>query len=223
MGTKRKIPERIDTFCVSCGNQFTHTDIHYAPTPKYCSHKCRRSVYLNIRGTKDVKKTCVTCGSVFIGFKAKNNIYCSPKCRPVNMSKSAKAIKCDTCGEPIMREPNRISKTNFCGYVCMAAGKIRDYPKSRKFNSVRRWFSRCGRMAKCERCGYNDIPRILVLHHKDRDRTNNERENLEVLCPNCHATEHVNELKDGWTHFSTDPRKVKLRSINSISEAKSLQ
>jgi len=25
------------------------------------------------------------------------------------------------------------------------------------------------------------------VHHKDGDRTNNEYENLTLLCPNCHA------------------------------------
>lgn len=43
---------------------------------------------------------------------------------------------------------------------------------------------------KCERCQNttwlgNKIP--LELHHKDGDRNNNEIENLELLCPNCHA------------------------------------
>ncbi len=44
--------------------------------------------------------------------------------------------------------------------------------------------------ARCERCGSTEwlgelIP--LELHHKDGDRTNNSLENIELLCPNCHA------------------------------------
>jgi 5-methylcytosine-specific restriction endonuclease McrA len=42
---------------------------------------------------------------------------------------------------------------------------------------------------QCNRCQYAD-KRILVVHHKDRDRTNNNLSNLEILCPNCHAIEH---------------------------------
>ena len=41
----------------------------------------------------------------------------------------------------------------------------------------------------CERCKY-DVYQILQVHHKDRDRTNNTLRNLELLCPNCHASEH---------------------------------
>lgn len=42
---------------------------------------------------------------------------------------------------------------------------------------------------KCERCGYA-LYQILQVHHRDRNRDNNELENLELLCPNCHAKEH---------------------------------
>ena len=41
----------------------------------------------------------------------------------------------------------------------------------------------------CERCGFSD-KRILSLHHKDRNRKNNIRKNLELLCFNCHALIH---------------------------------
>lgn len=43
---------------------------------------------------------------------------------------------------------------------------------------------------KCQNCG-NDSwmgkPISLDVHHADGDRTNNSRENLKLLCPNCHA------------------------------------
>ena len=39
-------------------------------------------------------------------------------------------------------------------------------------------------IGKCERCGYNAYQEILELHHIDRDRKNNERDNLLLLCPN---------------------------------------
>ena len=43
---------------------------------------------------------------------------------------------------------------------------------------------------ECEMCGLNEwmnqrIP--LELHHIDGDRYNNELENLQILCPNCHS------------------------------------
>ena len=47
----------------------------------------------------------------------------------------------------------------------------------------------------CERCGY-DIYEILQVHHKDRNRKNVNFDNLELICPNCHAKEHF--LEKSW-------------------------
>ena len=43
----------------------------------------------------------------------------------------------------------------------------------------------------CNKCGLNEWqgePIALELEHKDGDNQNNSRDNLECLCPNCHAT-----------------------------------
>lgn len=43
---------------------------------------------------------------------------------------------------------------------------------------------------KCERCNLEkwlDLPISLELHHIDGDKSNNTKENLELLCPNCHS------------------------------------
>ena len=43
---------------------------------------------------------------------------------------------------------------------------------------------------KCEKCGNTEWQRQLIpleVHHMDGDRLNNVLENLQLLCPNCHA------------------------------------
>lgn len=42
----------------------------------------------------------------------------------------------------------------------------------------------------CERCNARNPFQEQVRHHKDRNRTNNENNNIEVLCQHCHVTEH---------------------------------
>lgn len=48
---------------------------------------------------------------------------------------------------------------------------------------------------KCEMCGLEewfDEPIALEIHHIDGDRLNNTLDNLQLLCPNCHA------MTDNW-------------------------
>ena len=45
---------------------------------------------------------------------------------------------------------------------------------------------------KCEKCGWHEKPlgaeySPCELHHKDGDSHNHRRENLEMVCPNCHS------------------------------------
>jgi len=42
---------------------------------------------------------------------------------------------------------------------------------------------------KCNRCGVTN-KKVLIVHHKNYDRTNNSIDNLEILCLNCHSLEH---------------------------------
>lgn len=46
---------------------------------------------------------------------------------------------------------------------------------------------------RCDRCGYARHPAILQVHHKDRDRQNNNIQNLIPLCPTCHEEVHYEE------------------------------
>lgn len=55
--------------------------------------------------------------------------------------------------------------------------------------AYRKLVSDSGKLTECLRCGYNN-KQVLEVHHKDRNRSNNSMENLEVLCANCHKLEH---------------------------------
>lgn len=39
---------------------------------------------------------------------------------------------------------------------------------------------------KCVCCGYDEEPKILQVHHRDENHSNNDINNLVILCPNCH-------------------------------------
>jgi len=76
--------------------------------------------------------------------------------------------------------------------------------KSRNYWNIRQaLFKRGIKDKRCENCGLDkwmekDIP--VEIHHKDGDKLNNNINNLEVLCPNC--------------HYFTDTYKTKNRNWN---------
>jgi hypothetical protein len=185
--------------------------------PKRCL-KCRKADFSKRQkeAPKNVEKRCVQCGSYFLvdRWKASLKKYCSKRCLYQYHSKKGGTVEvpCDICGKVVKRNPSNVQKNNYCGYECMGRGKILDAPRTNNWANVRAWFSRFNRMSKCETCGYSEVPEILVVHHKDRDRENNHLSNLAVLCPNCHAIEHLAENKRGWKgHRSSNPVKVKAR------------
>lgn len=47
----------------------------------------------------------------------------------------------------------------------------------------------------CERCEHISQGYEQHRHHKDRNRLNNNNENIEVLCERCHSLEHQQDLK----------------------------
>jgi 5-methylcytosine-specific restriction endonuclease McrA len=54
----------------------------------------------------------------------------------------------------------------------------------------------------CERCSFVAIDRVqLDIHHRDGDHSNDDPENLETLCANCHRLEHVTAIvaTEVWT------------------------
>ena len=60
---------------------------------------------------------------------------------------------------------------------------------------------------KCNHCGidkWNNKPIVLELEHIDGNHSNNERENLEAICPNCHSQ------TDTWRGRNKTNKRLKI-------------
>ena len=55
----------------------------------------------------------------------------------------------------------------------------------------------------CKNTLWNNVPIPLEVHHKDGNKENNDIENLQLLCPNCHA------LTDNYKGKNTSKHKSK--------------
>ena len=74
-----------------------------------------------------------------------------------------------------------------------------EYPDFQTFKLKNRLLQEGYKEHKCECCGlsvWNDLPIPLELHHKDGNRTNHKFENLQLLCPNCHAQTETYRAKN---------------------------
>ena len=55
------------------------------------------------------------------------------------------------------------------------------------------------KVGKCEKCGYNKHIELLEVHHLDKNKKNNTRDNLKLFCPNCHEEWHLLDKSGRYT------------------------
>lgn len=149
--------------------------------------------------------TYVSCGRCGKEFYAKpshvangHGKYCSAKCHHENM-RTGVWLKCEGCSKDVYRTPKYIhaskSKKYFCSKSCQTVWRNKEFSGMRHANwqhgrgSYRNIMKRTGKKAVCELCKITDT-RVIVVHHKDQNRRNNDLSNLVWLCRNCHLLVH---------------------------------
>lgn len=143
-------------------------------------------------------KSCKKCGTDFEPSKGLIS-YCSLKCR--NSREHSDEVKKKISNSMKTSELAKVAVLNKDWELI--SKKYQETVKKRlldeDFNKLK--FERIKlrvlyeQNEKCNKCGISEWMGqkiTLELEHKDGDHYNNERENLEVLCPNCHA------LTDTW-------------------------
>lgn len=149
--------------------------------------------------------SCIVCGKKIYRRPCElkineGRVFCSMACYGIACRKEH---PCIICGQPIRAGLNKKTCSRGCSNINRAGirykiGSPHDKVKSQQALKVRL----LGERGKnCEHCGYNKYE-ILQVHHKNRDRRNNNLDNLELICPNCHCEEHF--LEKSWL------RRIKL-------------
>jgi endogenous inhibitor of DNA gyrase (YacG/DUF329 family) len=181
--------------CVHCGSVFTRNRPIRGIT---CSRICRAQKF---KAKADEQRTCKACGNTFLTKPSSKVRFCSIGCfnrssyRGTN-NKEPMTRKCKHCGKEYRRVAGQLNR-RFCSHKCAVAAnhgskqhllglfkKGRTNPNRGNAATIKKSFP------YCQRCGWRDEPVVLHVHHKDRNRLNQAIANLEVLCPNCHCTEH---------------------------------
>lgn len=141
--------------------------------------------------------------------KLSNQHFCSAECRnsgSLQTKRTGKDITCLECGTVVYKNPSELKKSksgkHFCSKKCAEVSNGRDrqgvnHPNWIDGKSTYRERAIEAYGSRCNRCGYNEYKSVLQVHHKDHKRSNNNVENLEVLCPTCHCVEHM-EVHKGF-------------------------
>ena len=132
--------------------------------------------------------------------KNKGNVFCSMKCFGLFCRKEN---PCIVCGKLILASLHKKTCGRSCANINRAGTKYKIGSPKSKIKSQQALKIRLldERGKKCERCNYGKY-QILEVHHKDRSRENNNLENLLLICPNCHAEEHL--LEKSWLNKKFD-------------------
>ena len=143
--------------------------------------------------------TCEHCKSPYQ--RRRQTRFCSLKCSAGVQKKEAEGVaSCAQCGKEIRRAAKRlaipVSGLSFCDRVCKALAQRVEggqpdvqpphYGTGKTIYRPRA-FKAYGKV--CLNCGYSRHERMLDVHHIDSDRSNNELDNLVVLCVWCHGLE----------------------------------
>jgi len=133
---------------------------------------------------------CQNCSKIFHvrKYRIKTAKWCSVNCRRVK-------CRCLLCDKEITYSPSR--KRKYCSKSCANKARHADKEFPNKSNNFRRFWVRRGIIQKCEKCGYDEVKEILGIHHIDGNRENNKRNNLMVVCPNCHSLIHRKHIPQG--------------------------
>lgn len=150
------------------------------------------------------QKVCANpeCGRDFLAPKHRDPLFCCRSCAS-HMSRNQVRSTCPLCGKEfdLKRCRQKYTKTgqNFCSRACKeAAQSIKlglispPHYKDGRSSYRRRAILHYG--PECSECRYNKDDRMLDVHHIDQDRSNNELDNLLVLCVWCHAE----RTRAGW-------------------------
>ena len=176
----------VNTLCQECGKVMTKT----GNNQKYCA-SCRQIVYDRQRDEGNFRSGRNKNPGVGRG-KCKTH---RAKCQECGngMDKTSPAQKYHPSCRKIV--DTRISYEHNVrnGHIKnpgigTAKPMMRNELSSNWIGGGKDWQVRTFRGKECERCGSDEGD--MHLHHRDRDRSNWKKENLETLCAPCHIEEH---------------------------------
>ena len=164
------------------------------------------------------KHNCENCNKEFLRRTCKKaKKYCSVECKKLKILSKRIELICSYCKKIIYKSPSKLKNSKHGFYFCNR--QCKEKAQSLKGNCSQIRPSHYGSSNRniikktlkphCVDCK-EDRKFLLNIHHIDGDRQNNIKENLEIVCGNCHIKRHL-YLKDGiWSYWGKmlTPREI---------------
>lgn len=164
---------------------------------------------------KTTTRNCQTCQKQFDApnneVNRGNGRFCSVMCG--NASRRGPRpkvdnVSCAHCGKSFYKTESKkaLSKSGlfFCSRkhkeAAQRIGGIREIMPYHYGTSLKDYRTKAfaALPPSCNVCGYDVHPEILEVHHKDCNHDNNSIENLQIICPTCHAEHHFTNRTGKW-------------------------
>lgn len=143
-------------------------------------------------------KECIVCKRTFWVPRHRFEIAvtCSSACR-CEFFRKRKLLLCSMCGKEFLRTASKMSNSKSGLHFCSRSCKDRAQRLDNGFTAIHP--PHYGKVSKeyrktafrllgsqCASCGYDRNSKMLDVHHRNSDRSDNRIENLVVLCVWCH-------------------------------------
>lgn len=148
---------------------------------------------------RGILKTCQICNKDYITRITNPNKTCSATCG-AKIHRNRIIVQCAQCNSNIEKQKCKLNGSKsglyFCNRKCkeqaQKLGGIKEIQPNHygTGKSYRNLFT--DEELFCRRCKYKEFLCSVHIHHIDKDRDNNKRENLIPLCANCHHGLHEN-------------------------------
>lgn len=162
--------------CLNCNNEcFVEAREINRGNGKYCSRSCSAIHIKSLIPKPDPNVTCAWCHVNFYKNDSKKKV-----------SRSGIHFCCREHKDLAQRLHGGIKEIMPPHY---GTGNYRNHYRELVFTIL-------NKPKICERCNYSSHEAAIIVHHKDRNRENNNISNLEILCCNCHAIEHWSDPND---------------------------
>lgn len=160
---------------------------------KYCSISHQNKA----KNTFPRQKQCLFCNKTFsYGKKETRKKFCNQSCAAKfnnPLKTKIKTNKCKQCNNPT-------NKPEFCCLECKESFKLQSWLNGTLIHSnkymntpvfIKNYFLKINKNC-CSLCGFSGVNiktnnSILQIDHIDGNANNNSKENLRLICPNCHA------------------------------------